>query len=160
MKIREDYIGNIYKNKTTHGLKRNIDKNNNPYHSPSFSSFCGIWLANEPILHNTNLTDNDRALLAGAITCKKCRSILNLSLEQSEEPTYYLIIDTSGDTKPVLVELVDTIEEAEKVLAWKLNEEDETPDDICKFRIVGVKEVERYYHKIKSKEYKVKLYKD
>ena len=154
-KIREDYIGNVYKNKTTHGLKRGIiDKHLNRFLPPSFSSFCGIWLTNEPVPHNTNLTDNGRALLAGAITCKRCRSILNLSIEHVEEPDYYLILDiddypivarkTLGEIKIVLHDLID--KEGAKYV-----------ETDC--RIVGIKEVEQFSFKIIPKGYDIVLHK-
>lgn len=160
MKIREDYIGNTYVHETIrgtiHGLKRSRDIRQEPH-----SLFCGCthkWAEG----FKPGPSESDRVEMAERINCKRCRSILELSHEASEKekPDYYLIIDTSGDTKPVEVKLVDTIEEAEKFLERKLNEGVETPDSICKFRITGVKEVECYYHGILSQKYKVKLRKD
>lgn len=154
MKIREDYIGNITNGETVHGLKRLPEDTRGREPHPSFCGCDHRWSADDPV------RNEDVNGLAEKITCKRCRSILGLGYEASEKPDYYLIIDTSGDTKPVEVKLVDTIDEAEKFLERKLNEGVETPDSICKFRITGVKEVECYYHGILSQKYKVKLRKD
>ncbi len=152
MKIRKDYVGNVSKGKTIHGLKYNT-------HKPTcIDLFCGCN-PNGTTHHISaeKIPEINRKAIAETITCKRCRSIIGLSDEASEKPDYYLIIDTRDENNPHILELVDSVEEAEKALEWKLNEEGETLDSICRFRVTGVVEVERYYQEPKTK---VKLHKD
>ncbi|KKK86326.1 hypothetical protein LCGC14_2764390 [marine sediment metagenome] len=158
MKIRTDYIGNVYKDKKIHGLKRNTDK----YGNFQSLAFCGCnynWTDYRPPCPNP--AENDRALLAGAITCKRCRSILNLSLERAEEPDYYLISDTTKgipEDMPIPIAVCKSEEEVKDIL--KREAILHTANHVrIYYKIVGVKEVVKFSSEIISKGYEIKLHK-
>ncbi len=77
-KIRKDYVGNVYKGRKVHGLKRDINKSGDSTQLPTLSSFCYYrfgWDAPKESSSNSR----ELAKIAERITCKRCRSILGLS---------------------------------------------------------------------------------
>lgn len=148
MNIREDYIGNAHNGSVVHGLKRG---NNTTLDY----SFCGVFF---PSIGVELLSNDERALQSGAVNCKSCRNILNLSF-RSEKPDYYLIIDMADgipeDVPPVVASTKN--EEYLKVILG--HEIDRVGYEYVKanYRIIGVKEVENVLIDITAKGYDIVL---
>jgi hypothetical protein len=150
--IREDYMGNVYNGETIHGLKRWLKI----VRTASHTTFCGgfyRWAADKPV---DRMSDEYRKLTAEKITCKRCRSILGLENKSSDEPDYYLILDTSNPNKIYPIVACKT-QSGLKFDIHNLIDQNDSKyvEDNC--RIVGVKEVSNIKIDIIPKGYDIIL---
>lgn len=156
MKIREDYVGNVVRGKTIHGLKYNT------LNRSSIVLFCGSNY-NGCAHHRSaeKLSEVDKKSLAETITCNRCRHILgmsNKSPKKSEKPDYFLIIDTASGIPKVLVPVAAcrSTKELKDILDHEAGRQG---FDHVKtyYQVVGLKKVEDIHFDIIPKGYDVVL---